>query len=234
VIDLDADGGRSESDRDRSPSVLLSAGAAALLAATLVTGVVVTRSGPDGAVAAPDTTHAAHDGHQPVGVAGEPDPEQLASISAAMARYRDVDEAYAAGWVQEHPDWPGTGAHFYRDGDWAGAVPARPELDPLDPEFLMYSQLRTGDWELVAVAYVVDQARYPEPPDDLHGAVFHEHVWTCVVDGEELEEDEVGPISRDECRAMDGEWDPGGVWMTHVWFIENPDGVFAEENPELD
>jgi hypothetical protein len=223
---------RDSDDGGRSPSVLLSAGAAALLAATLVTGIVVSRDGA-GRDSAPDTTHAAHDAHELVAVAGEPDPEQLELIGAAMAKYRDIEVAYADGWLQEHPDWPGTGAHFYRDDDWAGAVPARPDLDPLDPEFLMYSQLRIGEWELVAVAYVVDQALYPEPPDDLHGATFHEHVWTCVVDGEELEEDDVGPISRDECRAMDGEWDPGGVWMTHVWFVDNPDGVFAEENPDL-
>ena len=171
--------------------------------------------------------------HHVAGDSSEADPDQLQLVRSAMAKYEDIEVALADGWVQEHPDWPETGAHFYRESDWAGPGPVRPDLDPVDPEFLMYSKLRTGEWELVAVAYVVDQALYPEPPTELQGAAYHEHVWTCIVDGEELEEDDYGPISREECTAMDGEWSPGGVWMTHVWFIENPDGPFAEENPAL-
>src|SRR5262245_24611425 len=97
----------------------------------------------------------------------------------------------------------------------------------------MYSKRRAGDWELVAVAYVADEARYPQAPTDLHGAVYHPHVWSCVVDGDELEQDEYGVVSRPTCRLMHGKWSPGGVWMTHLWFIDNPDGVFAEENPAL-
>jgi hypothetical protein len=52
-------------------------------------------------------------------------------------------------------------------------------------------------------------------------------------DGEELEEDEWGKISREECDIMGGKWSPGGVWMTHVWFIDNPAGITAESNPAL-
>lgn len=104
---------------------------------------------------------------------------------------------------------------------------------PAGDEYLMYSHIGRDGWDLVAVAYVVDQAAWPDPPTDLRGAAYHAHTWTCVVDGEELDEDDVGPVSRDECRAQDGEWSPGGVWMTHVWLIDNPSGMFAETNPAL-
>jgi hypothetical protein len=150
-----------------------------------------------------------------------------------MTRYRDIDVARDEGWEQEHADLPGIGAHFTRPSNWTGSSPSRPGIDPADPQFLMYSRLGRDDWELVAVAYVVDQARSPRAPTGLHGALYHEHAWTCVVDGEELEEDEVGEISRDECQARDGEWSPGAVWMTHVWLVDNPAGRFAESNPAL-
>jgi hypothetical protein len=172
-------------------------------------------------------------GHLLVGGSGEPDLGQIDLIRAAMKRYRDVHVALAEGWHKEHQDWPEIGSHFYRAGDWAGSFPARPELDPLDPEFLMYSKLLTGEWKLVAVAYVVDQALYPDPPTELTGAVYHEHVWNCIADGEELEEEDWGVISREECDIMGGRWSPGGVWMTHVWLVDNPNGIFAESNPTL-
>jgi hypothetical protein len=111
-----------------------------------------------------------HDGsHHVVADSGAANPDQIARIRAAMAKYEDIEVALADGWLQEHPDWPETGAHFYRESDWAGPGPVRPEVNPVDPEFLMYSKLRTGEWELVAVAYVVDQALYPEPPTALQG-----------------------------------------------------------------
>lgn len=171
-------------------------------------------------------------GHEMVG-SGELDLRQIEVIRNAMARYRDVDVAFSEGWEKEHADYPEIGSHFVRASDWSGSGPARPDLDVKDPEFLMYSKFPTGEWKLVAVAYVVDQALYPEPPTTLRGALYHEHVWNCIVDGEELEEDDWGVISREECEVMDGRWSPGGVWMTHVWLIDNPNGIFAETNPEL-
>jgi hypothetical protein len=152
---------------------------------------------------------------------GEADPAQIELIRAAMARYRDTDVASAQGWEQEHPDWPETGAHFVKDSD----APGKPGLDLAEPEFLMYSRIGRDDWELVAVAYVVDQALSPEPPTDLQGAAYHQHMWNCIVDGEELDDEDLGAISRDECQDWEGEWSPGGVWMAHVWLIDNPAGI---------
>jgi hypothetical protein len=175
-----------------------------------------------------------HEGHRLVGGTGEPDLSQIAMIRTAMKPYRDVHVAQAEGWRKEHQDWPEIGAHFYREGDWGDdSFPKDPGEDLLHPEYLMYSKFLTGHWKLVAVAYVVDQALYPEPPIDLIGAIYHEHVWNCIVDDEELEEEDWGVISPEECEIMGGEWSPGGVWMTHVWLVDNPNGIFAEENPTL-
>lgn len=180
-------------------------------------------------------SHAAdgHGGHVMVGGSGEPDMAQVAIVRQAMRRYEDIRVARAEGWEQEHRDWPELGAHFYRSGDWDGAAPAQPGLRLRDPEYLMYSRLLTGKWKLVAVAYVFDQDRYPEPPTGLTGALYHQHIWNCKVDGDELEEEDWGVVSREECEIMGGVWAPGGVWMTHVWLVNNPVGIFAETNPRL-
>jgi hypothetical protein len=171
--------------------------------------------------------------HRSRGGSGEPDLLQIDQISEAMQPYEDVRVAMAEGWRKEHRDWPELGAHFYREGDWAGSFPDRGGVDILDPEFLMYSRYLTERWQLVAVAYVVDQARYPDPPTELTGAIYHEHVWNCIADGEELEEEDWGVLSPEECEILDGEWSPGAVWMTHVWLVDNPNGIFAETNPTL-
>jgi hypothetical protein len=172
-------------------------------------------------------------GHALAGGNGEPDLAQIEVVEDAMKKYRDVRVAYADGWEKEHMDWPELGAHFFRASDWAGSGPARPDLDLVDPEFLMYSRFLTGEWKLVAVAYVLDQALYPEPPDDLTGAIYHQHRWNCIKGGEELEEEDWGVLSQEECDIMGGRWSPGGVWMTHVWLVDNPNGIFAETNPTL-
>jgi hypothetical protein len=209
------------------------------LALAVLSGtVIVTDPGHTHAGAGGDDHHgtsaeaSGEHSHRLVG-SGEADLAQIELVRSAMKKYRDVDTAFADGWKSEHDDWPEIGSHFYRGGDWAGPFPNRPEVDINDPEFLMYSKLLTGKWKLVAVAYVVDQALYPEPPNELKGAIYHEHVWNCIDNGEELEQEDWGVISKEECKIMGGEWNPGGVWMTHVWLIDNPSGIFAETNPAL-
>jgi len=243
LLRVEARGARRVVDKARSVRL---AGALSVLAIATTTVALAAGDGHDDSPSAHGGSGhggsalggADHSGHQVVVVGGEADPVQIDAIRQEMARYEDVDVARAEGWEQEHADEPETGAHFARpfdpddeDGDeW---LPPRPDLDLLHPDYLMYSKIGRDDWELVAVAYVIDQTLSPDPPTDLRGAGYHEHVWTCLVDGEELDEDEFGPISRDECRAREGEWSPGGVWMTHVWLIDNPSGPFAETNPAL-
>ncbi len=208
-----------------------------LVASAAMTTVGSHGHGPGPTTHAHDATGASADGHEDdghhlAGGSGEPDLFQIATIRDATREYHDVHVALEDGWRKEHPDWPETGAHFYLPATIDG-----PYVDPGDhlaePEYLMYSKFLTGRWKLVAVAYFVDQADYPEPPVGLTGATYHEHAWNCIVDDEELEEEDWGVISREECEIMEGTWSPGGVWMTHVWLVDNPNGIFAEENPLL-
>jgi hypothetical protein len=213
------------------------------LGVVLVTSAAVTTAGTHGHGEAEAAGHAhgataasaeqGHaDGHALAGGNGEPDLAQIAEIRSSLRKYRDIQVAKRDGWTQEHADWPETGAHFYLPATIDG-----PFVDPgehlTEPEYLMYSKFLTGEWKLVAVAYFVDQADYPEPPTGLTGATYHQHVWNCIVDDEELEEEDWGVISREECEIMEGTWSPGGVWMTHVWLVDNPHGIFSETNPLL-
>jgi hypothetical protein len=217
---------RDTPGRLTGPGAAGAAGVATVLAVVVVTAVLPAPH--------PHQAPSSHGGsHHHVSAQGEPDPAQIELVRTAMNRYQDIDVARAEGWDQEHPDTPEIGAHFARDGDEAESSDVRSGIDLAAPDLLMYSQLGRDAWQLVAVAYVVDQAGSPDPPTDIHGAAFHEHAWTCVVAGEELDEDDVGVISRDECRERHGTWSPGAVWMTHVWLIDNPAGVFAETNPDL-
>ncbi len=228
--------GRSSGRLVGSPALALGLALGVLTSAAIATGAGHSHSGTEAAghhAASDEAAGVGGHGHAIAGGSGRPDLFQLETIKRSMKKYRDVDAAFAAGWEKEHPDWPRFGSHFYREGDWDESGPARPELEITDPEFLMYSKHLTGDWKLVAVAYVVDQALYPDPPTDLKGATYHEHVWNCILDGEELEEEDWGIISQEECDEMGGEWSPGGVWMTHVWLVNNPYGIFAETNPLL-
>jgi hypothetical protein len=218
------------------PALALGVCLAVLSSFAIVTGASHSHPGveaPDGHGSSEVGTGAHVPAHVLAGGSGEPDLAQIDLIRQAVRRYEDVEVAFAEGWRKEHRDWPEIGAHFYRAGDWAGSFPARPGLDLLDPEFLMYSRFLTGEWKLVAVAYVVDQDLHPDPPTELTGAIYHEHVWNCIDDGEELEEEDWGVLSAEECEIMGGMWSPGGVWMTHVWLVDNPHGIFAETNPTL-
>jgi hypothetical protein len=225
-------------DQDRRAVVALPALLAFGVALAVGTSVAIAAS-PEHEHAEAGHSHAAehtassHDGHVLVGGNGEPDLTQIAVIRHAMRKYLDVRDARAAGWEQEHRDWPELGAHFARNSDWDGSFPARPGLRIRQPEFLMYSRYLTGHWKLVAVAYVFDQALYPQPPKGLVGAQYHQHAWNCIKNGDELEEEDWGVLSREECKIMRGVWSPGGVWMTHVWLVGNPDGIFAATNPRL-
>jgi hypothetical protein len=168
-------------------------------------------------------------------VAGVADAGQIDQIRTAMRRYEDVRVARDEGFIRMDGDDPETGAHFGIP-EWTegGAYSVAGDIDLANPEYLMYSKRLTGSWKLVAVAYVADMWEYPEPPTSLVGAPYHEHVWNCIEpEGWTLDEEDWGVVSKEECDLMGNVWSPGGEWMTHVWLIPNPEGVFADWNPDL-
>jgi hypothetical protein len=95
-------------------------------------------------------------------------------------------------------------------------------FDPAKPEMLLFSGDEPGA-HLVGVTYYVVH----RPPTGFTGDqdLWHQHQNVCIAaDGPRFAGD--GAIG---CKAR---WD--WSWMLHAWVVpgyENPDGVFAAENP---
>lgn len=134
---------------------------------------------------------------------------QLAAVRALTAPYHDFNAGFDAGWNVDLSEGcvPQMGHHYgnpgYLDGD----------VDPMEPEVLLYEPQRNGRKRLVGVEYIVPvfgpedgPPPFPQPDDDppvLFGEDFH--------------------------------WNEGlGLWALHVWiWRNNPDGMFADFNPKV-
>jgi hypothetical protein len=130
----------------------LGAGAAAAVAIALSTGIAV---GSNGA---------------------SRDDDHLAEVRDATARYRNVDRAVDAGYVQffgcVHEPLAGSmGIHFVN-----GALAGDTVVDAAAPEALMYEVRPNGQLSLVGVEYVVFQEAWDaehDAPPELFGHSFH-------------------------------------------------------------
>jgi hypothetical protein len=130
----------------------------------------------------------------------------ISSVRRATAAYRRVDEAVADGWgavvvspCVEHPELGGMGHHYVNLGLMDG------ELDPVQPEVLLYEPTRSGGLRLVGVEYVVPFGVVPEtgPAPELFGETFV---------------------------PSEG----AGGWALHMWtWRHNPSGLFADFNPRV-
>ncbi len=153
--------------------------------------------------------------------------KDLAVARQATAKYHDVNEAVADGYVQLSGHVPGMGAHFVNLG-----LMETP-FDLTEPEILLYSLTEGNRPKLVAVEYVVAG---PEP-DGLAGDsdVWEIHLASCHY-ADESEIVEPNPVS---CPATS----PGGaplvlwhpdLWTLHTWIWRgNPDGIFEPFNPNV-
>jgi hypothetical protein len=135
--------------------------------------------------------------------------EPLAEVRAATERFQQTEAAQAAGWdlvpdLDHCFDNPGTGAMGYH---YINTDLLDTELDPLQPEAMVYEPLPDGQMKLGAVEYVVPAAAWDEAgngelpmPHDRH---FH------------LNEDL-------------------GVYVLHAWiWKDNPAGLFEDWNPDV-
>jgi hypothetical protein len=209
------------------PRWLLRAGA--LAGAALVAVVLLPLGG--GQAAAPTEqalpSLAAHVGHDHAAAAAAPTPppatadgapleDQLAAARAAAARYRTLADAEADGWTLADDYIAGIGSHYMRY-DRIDSV-----FDPAQPEMLLFAGDQP-DSPIVGVTYYVVHT----PPAGFTGDqdVWHQHQNICMgPDGPRFAGD-----GATGCKAR---WD--WSWMLHAWVVpgwENPDGVFATENP---
>jgi hypothetical protein len=147
-----------------------------------------------------------------IAVAGNgPLPPELQAVRAATAKYSDVKVAAADGYIEGSPcesSPDGTmGIHYFNP------ALARPGLDPLHPEVLLYLPNGKGALKLVGVEYFqADADQDLETSDDrpsLFGQGFQ---------GPMLGHNPQMPIHYD----------------LHVWVHEaNPAGVFAQWNAAI-
>ena len=136
---------------------------------------------------------------------------QLAELRKAIAPYRQIDAAKAAGYTVEvahptgghtclaHPQLGGMGVHYLKPALVDGTV------DPNAPEVLIYEPQADGSLELVGVEYVIPfQIRGEDQP-------------APTLFGQELKHNFTF-----------------GLWALHAWVQkDNPSGVFADWNPTV-
>jgi hypothetical protein len=174
---------------------------------------------------------------QPVHSAnGEP---SLGEVRAATARFQDVSQAVAEGYVRDPGNMcitagmmgqtPGKGAmgiHFFRPDLLGITAPPNPRVggngthtDFRKPAILIYEPQSDGSLKLVAVENLVfrwawTQAGHHQPPS-FHGAKYE-----TMADN---------PKTKvDEAHMFEPHYD------LHVWlFRDNPNGMFAPYNPNV-
>lgn len=132
---------------------------------------------------------------------------ELARARAVTAKYHDLSQAEADGYVQDvcHVD----GCHWFNWGLYDGV------FDIEHPEALNYVPTKDGGWRLVGVEYVVMGSDPPQPaPEGFAG-------------------DEDAPDGDEYGWRFGTEGFPD--WELSVWlWYHNPNGMFAMENPRLE
>jgi hypothetical protein len=142
----------------------------------------------------------------PGGVTDSDDLKDLAKARRATAKYHDVDTALADGYVSTVAcvEVPGLGGMGIHYVNFGLAADLT--VDPLTPEILLYVPTAEG-MKLVGVEYFVAYVGQPAP----------------ILFGQSMD----GPMPGHE---------PGQPehYDLHVWLWQgNPDGIFAEFNPNV-
>jgi hypothetical protein len=124
---------------------------------------------------------------------------QLAELRQATVAYQDLAAAEADGYVLQDDCVPHMGYHAVRGNPFLAAE----DLDPLDPNILVYAPSPGGELRLVAVEWSVD-------PGDLDDATLYGQTFDPPGDP--------GP--------------PFGTLHAWIWQA-NPDGTFAAHNRNI-
>jgi hypothetical protein len=178
-----------------------------LVAVTLASLLVL---GGSGLATARDTTEHGGFGRWRV----DPNLLDLAAVRMVSARFRDLDQALAEGYVEfykctEEPGVGTMGQHFANL-----AYVADPAINPLRPEVLVYEPNRRGGFDLVAIEYVVVAA-------DWHAA-FGNDVTPTVLGKDML------------FREAGNRYGLPDFYERHAWLFKwNPRGLFDDWNPRV-
>jgi hypothetical protein len=139
----------------------------------------------------------------------------LASVRHAAARFADPEEARLAGYRPLGPDFPGMGDHWIH-----GFRMVRGGEDPAHPPVLTYLRTPEG-YRFTGVAFARILLPGEDPPQWPYPGAWHDH--SGSVDEETLA---LNPHSGPHAGAGEPR-----LAMLHAWVgLENPDGVFAQDN----
>jgi hypothetical protein len=158
-------------------------------------------------------------------------PAIVAEVRRATARYLDIANARADGYVQASGMEARHGYHWVHPGAQARAL-ATGTLDLASPPVLLYVE-RQGVWQLAGVEYALPAAPAAGP---LPASAWHRHEASCHY----RDFREIAAASTRECpdrHPASNEifvgWHPT-LATAHVWaWYPNPDGPFAETNAYL-
>jgi len=138
---------------------------------------------------------------------------QRAVLLDATRRFRDVENAIAAGYLPTKDCVPGMGFHYVKP-----ALAGDPTIDPTLPEVLVYTPAAGGTVRLAALEYFRADADQNLKTDDDRPTLFG-HPFNGPMPGHPL---------------------PPGMppmpihYDLHVWLYQaNPSGVLATTNPEV-
>ena len=155
----------------------------------------------------------------------------VAEVRRATARYLDIANARADGYVQASGMEARHGYHFVQPTAQARAL-ATGTLDLAAPPVLLYVE-RDGVWQLAGVEYALPSVPATSP---LPATAWHRHEASCHY----RDFREIAAATARDCPARhpaSGEifvaWHPT-LATAHVWaWYPNPDGPFAEANAFL-
>jgi hypothetical protein len=155
----------------------------------------------------------------------------VAEVRRATARYLDIANARADGYVQASGMEARHGYHFVQPTAQARAL-ATGALDLARPPVLLYVE-RDAVWQLAGVEYALPSVPATSP---LPASAWHTHEASCHY----RDFREIAAASARQCPArhpQSGEifvgWHPA-LATAHVWaWYPNPEGPFAEANAFL-
>jgi len=140
----------------------------------------------------------------------------VAETRAAAVRFESLDAALAEGYYQVAPPRNGLvhymNAAYNRDGRI---------LDPERPESLVYLSMADGSWKLVGVLYRMPSPDQPGPRVGGVLTTWHAHDNLCTANGRVVATTTNGACARGTLSQTPE--------MLHVWLVDNPRGVFADD-----
>lgn len=144
----------------------------------------------------------------------------VAQVRASAARFEDINVAFAEGYAQSTPGVRGF-PHFHnRRYASDGRI-----LDPERPESLVYHQALNGDRKLVGTLFLMPAGQQgPRFGGPL--TVWHTHANACY----NAQQTRLAAFANAQ-----GQCPAGSILrkttapMLHVWLVDNPGGVFADE-----